>query len=110
MLNLSDPLNFFLTAYVIRVETLFGSDYLEMQMNKTLLAAALCLSTLFGSVSGMPAQAQRVISGHIAKERVTKLSNEIKWHTRLSDAQAEAAREGKLILWVHMLGEIDGAT
>lgn len=80
-------------------------------MNRTLLSAALCLSTLLGSFSVMPADAQqRVISGHIAKERVGKLSNEIKWHTRLADAEAEAKREGKLILWIHMLGQIDGAT
>ncbi len=56
------------------------------------------------------ALAQRVVPGHVAQQRVERLTAEIQWHERLPDALADARREGKLVFWIQMLGQIDGAT
>lgn len=44
------------------------------------------------------------------KERVEILTSELVWYKSLSRARAEAQRSDKPILWVHMLGRIDGNT
>lgn len=66
------------------------------------MALATCMPT--GAI------AQRIIPGQVAQQRVEKLTAQIQWHESLPDALAEARREGKLVFWVHMLGQIDGAT
>jgi len=75
-----------------------------------LLTAALALGTALTGWLAPDVQAQRVIPGYVAQQRVEKLTSEIQWHDRLPDALAEARREGKLVFWVQMLGKIDGAT
>ncbi|HEY9870044.1 MAG TPA: hypothetical protein V6D08_12835 [Candidatus Obscuribacterales bacterium] len=79
-------------------------------MKRQLVAVALILGTALGGLIAPDASAQPVIPGHVAKTRVDRLTGEIKWHDSLPDALAEARREGKLVFWVHMLGQIDGAT
>lgn len=56
------------------------------------------------------ALAERVLSGHVSAARVEKLTSEIDWQRSLKNAKQKAAEEGKLIVWVHMVGKIDGAT
>jgi hypothetical protein len=34
----------------------------------------------------------------------------VHWYTSLEDAQASAKKDGKLVLWIHMLGTMEGAT
>lgn len=53
---------------------------------------------------------QLVLTGKTAKENVQKVNSKINWHTNLNSALAEAHRKGKMVLWVHMIGKIDGAT
>lgn len=73
-------------------------------MTALALAAAIC-------GGGAPnASAQPVIPGYTAKERVERLASEIQWHDKLPDALAQAQLEGKLVFWIQMLGQIDGAT
>ncbi len=58
-----------------------------------------------------PAQAaKQVLSGEVCSARVHQLVSEVEWYKSLNKAQAEATRSGKLIVWVHMLGKIDGST
>jgi len=54
--------------------------------------------------------AKEVLSGEICSARVHQLTSEVNWFKSLNKAEDEAARSGKLIVWVHMLGKIDGST
>lgn len=58
--------------------------------------------------TGVPAQ--EVIDSSTARRESTTTARAIKWETSLTDAQAQAERNHKPILWVHMLGNIDGFT
>ena len=77
---------------------------------QNLVTAALALGMAITSWVPPGALAQRVVPGEVARERVERLTTDIQWHNRLQDALAEAQREGKLVFWVQMLGQIDGAT
>jgi len=58
------------------------------------------------------AQGQRVrlVGGVEAHHRVKQLTSDIRWHESLASAQAAARRNGKLIFFVHMRGDLDGKT
>ena len=53
---------------------------------------------------------KRLLNGTVAKQNIDKVNQGINWHTSLSTAQSEARRSGKMILWVQMIGKMDGAT
>ncbi len=61
-------------------------------------------------LSNLGANAKTVLGGEICSANVHKLTSEMTWYKSLSKAEADAEREGKLIVWVHMLGKIDGST
>lgn len=68
------------------------------------------LSALAACVAAVPALAlsPRIISGEIAQKRVAALTLNVHWFDSLDDAKAAAKHTGKLIFWVHMLGELNG--
>jgi hypothetical protein len=51
-----------------------------------------------------------VLRGEVCSERVHALTSDMAWFTNLHRAEAQAKAENKLVLWVHMVGKIDGAT
>lgn len=51
-----------------------------------------------------------VVPAETVKANVEKVTQQIAWQTSLAAAQAEAERTGKLIFWVHALGDITGLT
>lgn len=55
-------------------------------------------------------QAQELMNGQIAKQNVQTLTSQVQWNTSLSSAENQAAREGKMVFWMHMLGTINGPT
>jgi hypothetical protein len=58
----------------------------------------------------MPAPAnQTVISGQVTHQGIQKL-NSLSWYGSLAQAQDAAMRSGKMIFWLHILGQVDGAT
>jgi hypothetical protein len=69
------------------------------------LSTLLCASTL---MSPAPAS-QLVVSGQTTHLGIQKL-NTVSWYSSLAQAQAEALRSGKMIFWLHILGQVDGAT
>ncbi len=83
-------------------------------MNKlrAVTAAFLPVFALCTTLLTVPsAEARRMmVPGEEAQSRTTMLSQEIRWHKDLSAAQTQARRQGKLIFWMHMLGQIDGVT
>jgi hypothetical protein len=76
-------------------------------MKRALAAKLLTLAFLFSTPTlAKPA----LLQGSVAQYNEMKVASEIPWHTSLYDAEMQARREGKLVFWVHMLGDIKGAT
>ncbi|MDQ5966108.1 MAG: hypothetical protein QG625_2263 [Cyanobacteriota bacterium erpe_2018_sw_39hr_WHONDRS-SW48-000098_B_bin.30] len=57
-----------------------------------------------------PAQADQhaMLGGDEANTQAKILTKGINWQTSLPQAKKQAQSDGRLILWVHMLGNIDG--
>lgn len=84
---------------------------------KNLVAATVkvvpLIALLLTTALQAPADAARamgLVPGNEAAQRATKLTSEIHWYKDLSQAESEARRSGKMIFWMHMLGQMDGAT
>jgi hypothetical protein len=76
-------------------------------MKRALIAQLLSLSLL----ASIPALGKPVLlTGSVARYNEIKVASEIPWHTSLYDAEMQARREGKMVFWIHMLGDIKGAT
>ena len=76
-----------------------------MRLRTFAAVLAFALSTLPGW-----AKQPMILSGSVASERVNELTSGINWYHSLAQAQDTARREGKMIFWVQMLGDISGAT
>jgi hypothetical protein len=44
------------------------------------------------------------------RANVEKLTTQIQWRTSMDKALVDARAEGKLVLWLHLLGRLDGVT
>jgi len=76
-------------------------------MKRALVAKLLALAFLTSTPSfAKPA----LLQGSVAQYNEMKVASEIPWYTSLYDAEMQARRDGKLVFWVHMLGDIKGAT
>ncbi len=51
-----------------------------------------------------------VLDGKQVASGVKKLRKELKWHTNLGTAAAQARKENKPILWIQALGKLSGYT
>jgi hypothetical protein len=71
--------------------------------------ASILVLASFATLPALP-QALGLLTGQLAHDRVTKLTSQIYWHKSLYQAEDVARREGKMILWLHMLGDIKGDT
>jgi len=49
-------------------------------------------------------------NGQDVKKDVAQLTTAISWKTSLPEAQELARKEGKMVFWMHMLGDLKGAT
>ena len=73
-----------------------------------LSGSVLLLSALL--YPAVTARAERVLQGEVCLQRVQQLTSDINWYKSLDKAQDSAKEEGKLIVWIHMVGKMDGAT
>lgn len=64
---------------------------------------------LVGFCCALTASAE-VIQGDEARKQSSMTARSIKWETSLDAAEAKAKQNNKPIMWVHMLGNIDGYT
>lgn len=55
-------------------------------------------------------QKRGVLKSTEVAAQVEKLTTTVTWHDSVAAARETAAREGKLVLWIHMLGKLDGKT
>jgi hypothetical protein len=51
-----------------------------------------------------------VLPGSAAQTQAKMVCSRINWLTSLEEAKQTAKKEHKLIVWIHMLGNIDGFT
>lgn len=51
-----------------------------------------------------------LLTGSENANRTNKLTSEINWHRSVGQAESIANKEGKMILWVNLLGTMSGAT
>lgn len=60
----------------------------------------------------VPANAEKLsfMVGSEARKENYQVNRRINWRNNLDEAEQEAAKNGKLIFWVHMLGSMDGKT
>lgn len=57
-----------------------------------------------------PANAEKVLSGTVCQDRVSRLTRDIQWQSDFDSACELAREKKKLILWVHMVGKLEGDT
>jgi hypothetical protein len=69
------------------------------------LIAALCITSTAPSFA-----AKRLMTGDVSENHVGQLTSQIKWHQSLPQAEYLAQRQGKMVFWMHMLGNLSGAT
>lgn len=82
-------------------------------MSKQMKRSKLAVLLLALSFAVMPAKAgdcDHVITSNEARTENAITATKIQWETSLDKAKARSAASGKPILWVHMLGNIDGYT
>lgn len=75
-----------------------------MHKYRWLAVLAACLTSVAPVSAG-----QVVISGQVTHEGIQRL-NTINWYHSLAQAQSDAMRQNKMIFWLHILGQVDGAT
>jgi hypothetical protein len=51
-----------------------------------------------------------MVRGTEARTNVDRLTSDVHWFSNLRDAEDSGRQKDKPILWMHMLGKIDGAT
>jgi hypothetical protein len=79
-------------------------------MKNAVLTAAMTLVMLSSQCLSVSAKGPSIVPGTEASSRVSELTSEINWNHSLGQAQATAKKEGKMIFWVQMLGDIAGGT
>ena len=84
---------------------------------RTLLALAASLAILAPAEAGDRKEKKSPVptkgtaeNGPDVKKDVALLTTAISWKTSLADAKEAARREGKMVFWMHMLGDLNGAT
>lgn len=75
----------------------------------TMALALTLLLTQTGSATVKPASAQ-MVRGTEARTNVDRLTSDVHWFGNLRDAEDSGRQKDRPILWMHMLGKIDGAT
>ena len=86
-------------------------------MNRILLATLLSLALLSGAQAGDRKTAKSGVptrgvaeDGKEVQKDVATLTGKIAWKTSLDEAKSLAQKEGRMIFWWHVLGDLDGTT
>ncbi|MDA0839503.1 MAG: hypothetical protein O3B01_26795 [Planctomycetota bacterium] len=72
--------------------------------------ALLAHSTAAYSSQTKKSERRRPLNGDVAQKNLDRLTTEIHWERSLSEALDLAKREGKMVFWMHMLGDLEGMT
>jgi hypothetical protein len=80
-------------------------------VRKSVVVAIAAITATIAFAASAPAQNNRqLLPGHVAKENITKVNSEIHWNTSLNSSLEQARQSHKMVLWLHMIGKMDGAT
>ncbi len=82
---------------------------MRKHMSRSTLAS-LILALSLGVSPVRAGDCDHVINSNEARTENAITATKIQWETSLEKAKARSAASGKPILWVHMLGNIDGYT
>jgi len=74
----------------------------------TALLSTMAACSLVMSIAPALADQHAMLAGDEANTQAKILTKGINWQTSLTQAKKQAQSDGRLILWVHMLGNIDG--
>jgi hypothetical protein len=78
---------------------------------KRMQLSLLSIIALSATILCPPAvQSEQVLNGQIAVCHIDRLTRDIHWCDSLDQAKDEAKKQGKMIFWMHMLGNISGST
>jgi len=80
-----------------------------VKMRRLSLFAGLLAGSFLLALPVLP-QGMGLLPGQIAHDRVTQLTAKMPWYSSLYQAEESALHQNKMIFWVHMLGDIRGAT
>jgi|GEM_PF-2111904 hypothetical protein len=86
-----------------------GQDF-QLLSYSPRMAVASALSAVVLAACGIMAASAETLSGEDARREASVTARSIKWETSLDAAEAKAKQNSKPILWVHMLGNVDGYT
>jgi hypothetical protein len=62
------------------------------------------------SATGARQRPNALLTGSENANRTNALTSQINWHRSIGQAESTAAQQGKMILWVNLLGTMSGAT
>lgn len=74
------------------------------------LKAGICLAALLALANPVQSRPPAYLGGQSAHDRITQLTSQVHWFTSLAQAEGTAREQGKMVFWVHMLGNINGGT
>ena len=84
---------------------------------RTLLALAASLAILAPAEAGDRKEKKSSVptkgtaeNGPDVKKDVALLTTAISWKSSLVEAKEAARKEGRMVFWMHMLGDLNGAT
>ena len=85
---------------------------IKKKLFSLIMAAACTLTVSSDAVAADNTKHKRkmVLPGHVAKNNIQQVNSKVRWHTNLNSALADAHRQKKMLLWIHLVGKIDGAT
>lgn len=88
----------------------FADQAFQLLRYSPRIAAASTLMAIILAAGGFTAASAETLSGEDARRESSVTARSIHWETSLDAAEAKAKQNGKPILWVHMLGNVDGYT
>lgn len=86
---------------------------MQKLLNKSVVALSLALMPLLALNSTVLEPAYAVpglLSGQVQRENVNNLVSQIHWFDNLEQAQESARQTGKMVFYMHMLGNLSGST
>lgn len=82
-----------------------------MKLGKNRLKDGIILSILMATFVMAPAFCdEELVPGYVAKNKIEQVSTGIEWNTDLKAAEEKAKSANKMILWINMIGKMEGAT
>jgi hypothetical protein len=97
-------------GYVFTREVLMTRKLIIIPKTRMRAHGFLCAS-LFALALATPSfDRASAVDGVQQRQKVNELTHQITWFENMPQALASARQKGKPLVWIHMLGKIDGAT